>query len=84
MAQWGIAMSTGPYINMEGDPSVDLKVSCAAAQSGLQIADLNEKPWLEAAASRCPDFAAPSKYITAMRALAARWPDDPRCANPIR
>jgi tetratricopeptide (TPR) repeat protein len=77
MAQWGIAMSTGPYINMEGDPSVDMKTSCAAAQSGLQIADANEKPWLEGAASRCPDFADPSKYIAAMRALAARWPDDP-------
>src|SRR5437660_7508801 len=25
MAYWGMAMAQGPYINMDGDPSVDLK-----------------------------------------------------------
>jgi len=79
MAQWGIAMATGPYVNMDGDPTLQMKVSCAAAQSGLEIAGLNggERAWLEAAASRCPDYSDPAKYIAAMRALAARFPDDP-------
>lgn len=79
MAQWGVAMATGPYVNMDGDPTLQMKVSCAAAQSGLEIAGLSaaERPWLEAAAARCPDYSDPSKYTTAMRALAARFPDDP-------
>jgi tetratricopeptide (TPR) repeat protein len=77
MAQWGIAMATGPYVNMDGDPTLQMKVSCTAAQLGLEIANAEERPWLEAAASRCPDYADPSKYVAAMRALAARSPDDP-------
>ena len=79
MAQWGIAMATGPYVNMDGDPTLQMKVSCAAAQSGLAIADLsaNERPWLEAASSRCPDYSDPLKYVASMRALATRFPDDP-------
>jgi tetratricopeptide (TPR) repeat protein len=74
MARWGVAMATGPYINMDGDPTVDMKMSCEAASPGGNPAD---RVWLEAAASRCPDFSDPSKYIAAMRALAARFPDDP-------
>lgn len=79
MAQWGIAMATGPYLNMDGDPTLQMKVSCAAVQSGLEIAAIgsDDRAWLEAAATRCPDFSEPSKYVAAMRALAARWPDDP-------
>jgi tetratricopeptide (TPR) repeat protein len=76
MAQWGISMATGPYLNMDGDPTLDMKTSCAAAQAGLRIAGA-EREWLEAALSRCPDYADPAKYIAAMRALAARQPDDP-------
>src|SRR6266699_3091168 len=30
MAYWGMAMAQGPYINMDGDPSFDLKGACAA------------------------------------------------------
>ena len=79
MAQWGIAMATGPYVNMDGDPTLQMDVSCAAARAGLQYPNLSpdEKPWLEAVESRCPDFKDPSKYVDAMRALAARFPDDP-------
>jgi tetratricopeptide (TPR) repeat protein len=77
MAQWGIAMATGPYLNMDGDPTLQMKTSCAAAQTGLAIASADERVWLEAAATRCPDFSDPPKYVAAMRALAARWPDDP-------
>jgi len=79
MAQWGVAMSIGPYINMDGDPDVDPKKSCEAAQAGLKIDGIAEtdRAWLEAASARCPDFSDPSKYVDAMRALAGRFPDDP-------
>src|SRR5947209_3153529 len=35
MAQWGIAMAQGPYVNMDGDPTFDLKGSCEAAAAGV-------------------------------------------------
>src|SRR5215475_9285837 len=37
MAQWGIAMATGPYVNMDGEPTYDMKTSCAAAEAGVQL-----------------------------------------------
>jgi tetratricopeptide (TPR) repeat protein len=79
MALWGVAMALGPYINMDGDPDVQMKPSCEAVQAGLKIAANSsaDRAWLEAAGSRCPDFADPSRYIRAMHDLAARWPDDP-------
>ena len=79
MAQWGVAMSIGPYLNMDMDPDVNSKESCSAAQAGLKIAGITatDRAWLEAAAARCPDYSDPSKYSDAMRALAARFPDDP-------
>lgn len=79
MAQWGVAMSIGPYVNMDMDPDVDLKKSCEAAESGLKMAGVGavDRAWLEAAAARCPDYSDSSKYVSAMRALAARFPDDP-------
>src|SRR5579871_918680 len=77
MAHWGEAMALGPYINMDGDPDVQIKASCDATQAGLKIAAAGsvDKAWLEAAAARCPEFADPSKYIRAMHDLAARFPD---------
>ncbi len=79
MAYWGMAMALGPYINMDGDPSVQIKESCDAVSMGLRIEGIPdiERAWLNAAATRCPDFADPSRYVAAMRALAARYPDDP-------
>jgi len=79
MAQWGIAMSIGPYLNMDMDPDVDLKKSCETAQAGLKMDGVGavDRLWLDAAAARCPDFSDPSKYVAAMQALAARFPDDP-------
>ncbi len=79
MAFWGMAMALGPYVNMDGDPDVKLKESCDAVQAGLRVASAGsiERAWLEAAGTRCPDYADPSKYIRAMRELAARLPDDP-------
>jgi tetratricopeptide (TPR) repeat protein len=78
MAYWGIAASLGPYINMDGDPTFDIKESCAAVQKGLALKNVSasERDWLEAAATRCPDFADPARYIAAMRDLAAKYPDD--------
>jgi hypothetical protein len=79
MIFWGMAMALGPYINMDGDPDVQMKESCGAVQAGLKVARTGsiESAWLEAAETRCPDFADPSKYIRAMHDLAARLPDDP-------
>src|SRR4051795_7818744 len=49
MAQWGIAMATGPYINMDGEPTYDMKTSCAAGAAGLKIATgARERAYLEA------------------------------------
>ena len=77
MAQWGVAMAAGPYINMDGDPTYDMKASCAAVDAGLKAAaGARERAYLEAARTRCPDFAKPEAYIAAMRGMAERWPDD--------
>jgi tetratricopeptide (TPR) repeat protein len=78
MTQWGIAMSTGPYINMDGDPTYNMKTSCAAVEAGLKlnIPSERERAYLQAAEARCPEFKAPEAYIAAMHALADRWPDD--------
>src|SRR5258706_13098578 len=69
MPYWGIAMAWGPYINMDGDPSFDLKESCAAAAKGLSMkgAPERERAYLEAAAKRCPEYQ-PQVSVAAMRA----------------
>src|SRR5215813_1212304 len=38
MPYWGMAAAQGPYINMDGDPSVDLKGACLAIDAGRKIA----------------------------------------------
>ena len=79
MAEWGVSMAAGPYLNMDMDPDVNMKEACLAADTGLKIEGLasTDRLWLQAAAARCPDFSDPAKYIDAMRTLAARFPDDP-------
>jgi len=73
----GIAMASGPYINMDGEPTYDMKVSCAAVDAGLKLhPNPRERAYLDALQSRCPDYAKPDAYIAAARALAERWPDD--------
>ncbi len=63
---------------MDGDPTVQMKESCEAVSVGLKLqSSVVEHSWLEAAATRCPDFADPRKYVAAMRRLAASLPDDP-------
>ena len=78
MAYWGISFALAPYINMDGDPSYDIKESCAALQKGLALQGVNatERAWLETANTRCPDFADPAHYVKATRDLAAKYPDD--------
>jgi tetratricopeptide (TPR) repeat protein len=77
MPHWGIAISSGPYVNMDGEPTYDMKTSCAAVDAGLELAAApRERAYLDAAKSRCPDYSHPETYIAAARALADRWPDD--------
>ena len=77
MAYWGEAMALGPYINMDGDASFDLKGACAAIEPGRKLSQApeRERAYLEAVATWCPEFRPPA-YIAAMRALAQRYPDD--------
>jgi tetratricopeptide (TPR) repeat protein len=79
MPYWGMSMALGPYINMDIDPAVQLKDSCAAVEKGLSLKSISEieRAWLNAAKARCPDFSDPSRYIQAMRELAKQYPDDP-------
>ncbi len=78
MPWWGVAMATGPYVNMDGEPTYQMQTSCAAVEQGrkLQPSDPREAAYLEAAGARCPDYAKPEAYIAATRALAESWPDD--------
>jgi tetratricopeptide (TPR) repeat protein len=79
MPYWGMAAAQGPYINMDGDPSFDLKGACAALESGRKVADpggpARERVYLDAAATWCPEYR-PAEYVRAMKALAEKWPDD--------
>ncbi|HEV8145476.1 MAG TPA: hypothetical protein VGP79_03810 [Bryobacteraceae bacterium] len=82
MAHWGMAMSQGPYINMDGDPSFDLKGACSAVAAGQKIATApeRERAYLKTVAAWCPqnqppDYQ-PDAYIAAVRELAERYPDD--------
>ncbi len=78
MPDWGMAMAQGPYINMDGDPSFDLKGACAAIDQGNKLAQApeRERAYLKATATWCPKYE-PKTYVDAMRALASRYPDDP-------
>jgi tetratricopeptide (TPR) repeat protein len=77
MAYWGMAMAQGPYINMDGDPSFDLKGACAAVDAGRKLtqAPERERGYLEAVATWCPEYR-PAAYIDAARVHATRYPDD--------
>jgi tetratricopeptide (TPR) repeat protein len=78
MAYWGMAMSQGPYINMDGDPSFDNKGACAAVDAGRKAsvtASPRELAYLDTVASICPEYK-PDAYIAAAKKLAAAYPDD--------
>jgi tetratricopeptide (TPR) repeat protein len=78
MAYWGIALAQGPYINMDGDPSFDLKGACAAVDAGLKLqnAIAREAAYLQAASALCPEYRGEA-YSAAMKTLAGEYPDDP-------
>jgi tetratricopeptide (TPR) repeat protein len=78
MPYWGLAAAQGPYINMDGDPSFDLKAACAAVEAGRKVAAAGpeqERAYFDAVATWCPDFR-PADYTRAIKALAEKWPDD--------
>jgi hypothetical protein len=77
MAFWGMALAQGPYINMDGDPSFNLKGACSAVQDGLKLsrAPEVERAYLRTASSWCPEYR-PDAYVDAARQLAAQYPDD--------
>ena len=78
MAYWGMAAAQGPYINMDGDPSFDLKAACAAVEAGRKTAATGtdrERGYLEAQSAWCPEYR-PAEYVRAAKALAEKWPDD--------
>ena len=78
MTYWGMAAAQGPYINMDGDPSFDLKGACSAIEAGRKVlgsAPERERAYLEAVASWCPSFE-PAAYVRAISAVASKWPDD--------
>jgi tetratricopeptide (TPR) repeat protein len=78
MPHWGMAMATGPHINMDLDGDVDMKASCAAVDKGRALRDqapAHERAWFDAVAVRCPEYK-PEEYIQAARELSRRYPDD--------
>jgi len=77
MPYWGMALAQGPYINMDGDPSFNLKEACKSVEAGSKIANApeQEQAYLKAVSSWCPEFH-PDSYIDAARKLAASYPDD--------
>jgi tetratricopeptide (TPR) repeat protein len=77
MAYWGMAMAQGPYINMDFDPTADVKASCLSVEAGRKVAGAppKERAYLESAAAWCPEYK-PEAHIAAMKKLAADYPDD--------
>ena len=78
MPYWGMAAAQGPYINMDGDPSFDLKAACSAVAAGRKVATgaaPRERDYLEAVGSWCPEYR-PPEYVRAIQSVAERWPDD--------
>src|SRR5581483_6555866 len=69
-------------INMDGDPSFDLKGACAAVADGAKLtaAPERERNWFRAVATWCvdskPDYK-PETYTAALKNLVAANPDDP-------
>lgn len=78
MPYWGMAAAQGPYINMDGDPSFDLKGACSAIDAGRKMAGAapdRERAYLEAVSTWCPEYR-PAEYVKAISGVTMRWPDD--------
>src|SRR5262249_2461431 len=63
--------------NMDGDPTYDQKVACAASAAGLKLtaAPQREIDYLRTVRVQCPEYK-PGSYIMASKELAERYPDD--------
>jgi tetratricopeptide (TPR) repeat protein len=85
MPWWGVSFSLGRHMNMELDQDVDAAGAFAAirkARSLMGSAPENERAYIEALGKRCSGAAnqdgarLDDEYASAMRQLAARYPDD--------
>ena len=85
MPWWGVSLSLGRHLNMYLDQDVDAAGAFAAiekARSLMASAPENEKAYIEALGKRCSGAAnqdgarLDEEYASAMRQLAARYPDD--------
>jgi Flp pilus assembly protein TadD len=85
MPWWGVSFSLGRHMNMDLDQDVDAASAFAAiekARSLMVSAPENEKVYIEALGKRCSGAAnqdgprLDDEYASAMRQLAARYPDD--------
>lgn len=88
MASWGIVLSLGMNYNWDFDPARE-KECHAAARRALALApkaSARERALIEALVQRHTDAREPDRqklleiYATAMRRVAARYPDDPDVA----
>jgi hypothetical protein len=85
MPWWGVSLSLGRHMNMDVDQDVDAAGAFAAiekARSLIASAPENERAYIEALGKRCSGAAnqdgarLDDEYASAMRQLAARYPDD--------
>lgn len=85
MPWWGVSLSLGRHLNMDLDQDVDGAGAFTAIEKARTLmanAPENERAYIEALAKRCSRAANPDgarldeEYATAMRQLAARYPDD--------
>jgi tetratricopeptide (TPR) repeat protein len=85
MPWWGVSLSLGRHLNMDLDQDVDGAGAFTAIEKARTLmanAPENERAYIEALAKRCSGAANPDgarldeEYATAMRQLAARYPDD--------
>ena len=84
MAWWGVAVSSGPNINlpMDADGAKIAMEAIAQANIGLSRASAVEKDWIAALSTRysadpkASRAGLDSAYCDAMRKLAAKYPDD--------
>ena len=85
MPWWGVSLSLGRHMNMDLDQDVDPAGAFAAiekARSLMATAPENEQGYIKALAKRCAGAAnqdgarLDNEYASAMRELAARYPDD--------
>jgi tetratricopeptide (TPR) repeat protein len=85
MPWWGVSLSLGRHMNMDLDQDVDATGAFAAiekARSLMASAPENEQAYIDALGKRCSGAAnqdgarLDEEYASAMRQLAARYPDD--------